>query len=57
MIIFAPVLTRLAAWLESRVVDKAVSDTVGCKSVPEFAGTLGELPVNRYNRPYDGCRC
>jgi Fic family protein len=26
--------------------------TVGCKSFPDFAGPLGEIPVNRYNRPY-----
>jgi hypothetical protein len=26
--------------------------TVGCKSFPDFAEPLGEIPVNRYNRPY-----
>jgi hypothetical protein len=31
--------------------------TVGCKSVPEFAGTLGELPVDRYDRPYQSGIC
>jgi len=29
------------------------TDTVGCKSFPDFAGTGGEIPVNSYNRPYE----
>jgi hypothetical protein len=30
-----------------------VTETVGCKSFPAFAGPVGEEPVNSYNRPYE----
>jgi hypothetical protein len=26
--------------------------TVGCNSVPDFVESIGEIPVNRYNQPY-----
>ena len=28
--------------------------TVGCQSVPDFVEPVGEIPVHRYNRPYQG---
>ena len=27
-------------------------ETVGCQSVPDFVEPVGEIPVNRDNRPY-----
>jgi len=29
-----------------------ITHTVGCRSVPDFVEPVGEIPVNRYNRPY-----
>ena len=36
------------------VSDSIVPDTVGRKSVPDFVEPVGEIPVHRYNRPYEG---
>ena len=35
------------------VVPVGIVDTVGCKSVPDFVEPVDEIPVNRYNRPYE----
>ena len=35
------------------VIIESETDTVGCKSFPDLVGSVGEIPVNRYNRPYE----
>ena len=37
---------------EDPVAARLASHTVGCKSFPDFVEPVGEIPVNRYNRPY-----
>jgi hypothetical protein len=32
----------------------ANGETVGWKSVPDVVEPVGEIPINRYNRPYEG---
>ena len=46
------VATAREAWATADTGD-ATLDTVGCQSVPDFVEPVGEIPVNRYNRPYE----
>ena len=43
---------RADGYREQRDVSVCDGHTVGCKSFPGFTGPYGEVPVNRYNRPY-----
>ena len=46
----------VAGTRDTERIESFQRDTVGCKSVPDVVEPVGEIPVHRYNRPYEWAR-